>query len=74
MWRRKVLEAAEDVGGGVGGHAGEVLPVAAELIAEPENDEVDTDVLKKEGTGLRAWPGREITQPRTLASKYKISR
>ena len=29
--RRKVLEAAEDVGGGVGGHTGEVLE--AELIA-----------------------------------------
>ena len=31
--RREVLEAAEDVGGGVGRHAGKVLTVSPELVA-----------------------------------------
>ena len=39
MGRGKVLEAAEDVGDGVGGHAGKVLPVSPELVAEPANNE-----------------------------------
>ena len=52
MRRREVLEAAEDVGDGVGGHAGKVLAVAAELIAEPANDKVDTEMSKKGGSGV----------------------
>ena len=36
VWGRKVLEASEDVGGGVGGHAGKVLAVAPKLVAQPE--------------------------------------
>ena len=37
--RREVLEAAEDVGHGVGRHAGKVLTMPPELVAQPAKTE-----------------------------------